>query len=149
MQFRKGSRRWVFLTKKYAIKIPTFSFGRQWWVFFLYGILENLHERYWWCCESGVSDMYKTSPYFAKIHWADKFGLIIIAERLAEVIDSEKFENDLIKFMEKHDKVKHVFKDIKMNNFGYRNNELVQLDYGYFEGISPCYLGISSRINKK
>jgi hypothetical protein len=44
MEVAKGVTRIVFLTKRYAIKIPTFYS----WELFLTGLLANLQEINWW-----------------------------------------------------------------------------------------------------
>lgn len=69
IQRAEGTTRWVFLTKKYAIKIPSLSSWRS----FLDGLLANMRER-------------QLSPlcpkYFLPVLSASRFGLYVVMPRV-------------------------------------------------------------------
>lgn len=133
-----GHRRNVLLINKYAIKIPT----HKSFVEFVMGIMENLHERYWYSADGrkhSIETQIKTYPRHAGIYWADRFGFILIQERLDCNYNAHvTFKEDYKKL---YDKYSTDYKDLKPENTGYRGNELVILDYGYFDCLSSCYLG--------
>ena len=133
-----GNRRNVFLIGQYAIKIPT----HKSFVEFTLGLIENLHERYWYSADGRKHSFIKqiqTYPQHAGIHWADRFGFILIQERLDCNYDNHpSFKIDYQKLYEKYHK---EYKDLKPQNTGYRGDELVILDYGYFDCLSAAYLG--------
>ncbi len=137
-EIKKGSRRTVFIFDNIVIKVPRLKN----WVAFIAGIRETLEERYWWCTESGVSDTWDT-VFLARILWADRFGIILVAERCDPVIDSTKFEYDLANLIVEHGVQSYNFyADRKEANFGYtKDGRLVFIDYGYFGGTMDCYLG--------
>lgn len=137
LEFISGSRRWGFLFSKYAFKFPKPAN----FVGLIAGFREQLEERYWWCSESGVHEW--GYPYLNRIIWADRFGFIQISERCNPVIDEPHFDADLRSMNE-------MFKTEGMNfaadghlrNFGYTaDGRLVFVDYGFFRGVSDCYLG--------
>lgn len=132
-----------------VFKIP--SFRR--WVSFIRGIEENLEERYWWSADGSRRRNPKQKwnhPYLAEIYWADRFGFLVIMERLnTDFMDDagevrsgmwEKVDRDLAGLSEF---VKHFSfaADLKPANVGYRNDQMVILDYGYYGGTRDCYIG--------
>lgn len=143
VNFALGSRRFVILTKNYAIKIPIF-----WdWVAFIAGIRENLEERYWWCSESGVRRDNKWYHHtLARIHWASRFGLCNVMERCdMDWHSDEHTEYEMFKAMDELKKCSASLpfvSDMNVNNVGWtRDGRLVVTDYGYFGGCRDCYLG--------
>lgn len=114
MQICRGITRIVFLTKNYAIKIPTFKNHLH----FLQGCLSNYKERHY-------NKIFKNMPEFldlvAPSLFCSIFGLIQIQKRCKPFL-SEIDENILERFKN--------FDDIKPQNLGYFNDELVILDYG-------------------
>lgn len=143
-KIQHGSRRIVFLIGKYAIKVP--SFRR--WVSFIRGIEENLEERYWWSADGSRKANPKkkwTHDYLAEIFWADRFGFIVVMERL----DTSFREGKLITKQVERDfhEIKEWSKDYRFandicyRNVGYRGEEMLILDYGYYGGSMDCYIG--------
>lgn len=148
-QIKCGSRRTIFLIGKYVIKIPKFKS----WVSFIKGICENLEERYWWSSDGSR----KRNPkqlwnhlYLAEIFWADRFGFIVVMERVSTFFIKEgediqdcyrsMFNKDMEKLI-KEMKGYHFGSDIKPSNVGYSHGRLVLLDYGYTPATLDCYLG--------
>lgn len=142
-----GHRRSVLLIKDVAIKIPTFKS----WCEFIYGIVENYQERYWYIGEDTVTKYRdrRNWPYYhmmAKVLWADRFGLCVIQERVEPVTDENQFMIDLQNAIDSG--IKFPTSDIKSSNFGYRDGHLVCIDYGYFNAAAPCYVAGRHRYTK-
>ena len=152
-KFVKGSRRNVFIFNNFVIKIP--SFKR--WVSFIRGINENLEERYWYSSDGSRKRGVKWDRKFklAEIYYADRFGFILIAEKLDTsfllnkdiyddvIIDptkEEKFKLDLENLRD-HFQDMAFHEDIEPRNVGYRGEELLVLDYGYSRSTMDCYIG--------
>jgi hypothetical protein len=149
----KGSRRNVFIFKNFVIKIPSFSR----WVSFIRGINENLEERYWYSADGSRKRGTKWNKDYklAEIYYADRFGFILIAEKLdtsflinSNIYDDpifdpakeEKFKQDLIE-LRKHYEGMNFYEDIDPRNVGYRGEQLLVLDYGYTPSTMDCYIG--------
>ena len=153
LKLKKGSRRNVFVFSNFVIKIP--SFKR--WVSFIRGVNENLEERYWYSSDGSRKrgTIWDRRLKLAEIYYADRFGLILIAEKLDTsfllnssiyddpIIDpdkEEKFKQDLDD-LRKHFKGMNFYEDIDPRNVGYRGQELLVLDYGYTRSTIDCYIG--------
>lgn len=159
MRIKCGSRRIVFIFDNFVVKIPKLKSLKS----FCFGVLENLHERYWWAGESGISTWESsTHQKLAKIYWADRHGLCVVMEKLPityryqspydwsiiEIDDTTVSDpislthteiNDMAEFFSGMD----IASDCKANNIGRRENgDLVLLDYGYFNAINQMYLGV-------
>lgn len=139
IQVRSGSRRFVIIAKDKVYKIPKFTN----WVSFIRGINENLEERYWWSADGSRKCTPKEPwrhKHLAEIFFADRFGFLVIMERVDTHLFRESFLMDLKELQEC---VRHYTfsQDLKTNNLGYRDNTLVVLDYGYFGGTMDCYIG--------
>ncbi len=149
----KGSRRNVFIFSNFVIKIP--SFKR--WVSFIRGINENLEERYWYSADGSRKrgTKWNKSLRLAEIYYADRFGFIVVSERLdtsfllnsnlydepvVEPSKKDKFEKDL-NYLRDLFKGYQFYDDIDPRNVGYRGNDLLVLDYGYTPSTSDCYIG--------
>ena len=124
------------------------------WVSFIRGIEENLEERYWWSADGSrkrePNRKWDQQLPLAEIYWADRFGFILVMEKVdtSFMIDEETVSPELKdKVQADLDKIKswakgfRFFDDIKLQNVGYRNNQMVILDYGYFGGSLDCYIG--------
>lgn len=147
-QVKFGGRRIVFLIGQRAYKIPNF----RRWVSFIRGIEENLEERYWWSAD-GSRKREPNRPWdhehLAEIFWADRFGFLLIMERLDTsfmVGDEVDFEmvtqlGEDISVLRKWAKGFSFYPDIEPRNVGYRDGKLLLLDYGYFGGTMDCYIG--------
>ena len=150
IQIKKGSRRIVFLIGNKVYKIPNIL-G---WVSFIRGIEENLEERYWWSADGSRKREPKRKWNYnlplAEIHYADRFGFLLIMERLETdfFIDENTISfNRRYKVLEDLQKLKERVRgfqfanDIKFSNIGYKGDKLLLLDYGYFGGTRDCYIG--------
>ena len=148
-QIKTGSRRVVFLIGKRVYKIP----NPKRWVSFIRGIEENLEERYWWSAD-GSRKRDPERPWsptlpLAEIHWADRFGFLLIMERLDTDfhIDGDVHRDKLVQVCHDFHDLKNQVKgysfenDLNLSNVGYRGNQLLVLDYGYFGGTLDCYIG--------
>lgn len=137
---KRGSRRFVVLTKSLAIKIPRLDN----WVAFIRGVNENLEERYWYCTESGSINRPWNVNFLAPIVWADRFGFIVVMKKVDTESRPESYEKD---FAELKNKVKNFtfHRDMKPENTGYYDGSLVVCDYGYFGGTKDCYIGCKAR----
>lgn len=147
-QFKSGGRRFVFLIGKRVFKIPKFTR----WVSFIRGIEENLEERYWWSSDGSRKREPNRSwdhEHLAEIFWADRFGFLVIMERLdtsfmvggeIEFEMATQLDEDLGK-LRNWAKGLSFYPDIEPRNVGYRGGRLLMLDYGYFGGSMDCYIG--------
>lgn len=147
--FRSGSRRFVFLINDKVYKIPKFT-G---WVSFIRGIEENLEERYWYSADGSrkrnPKAKWNMNLPLAEIFWADRFGFIVVMERLDTLffdyyktsdMISERVFNDIEQLKEEVKQYSFAT-DVNFSNVGYRGNRMILLDYGYFGGTPDCYIG--------
>lgn len=138
---RTGSRRWVFLFEKFVIKIPRLNS----WVHFLYGVMENLHERSWWCTEAGYhddesrwnkDDLYR---HLGKVIYADRFGLCLVMRRyytLDELLKGKIAVNYQQSARLLNSKFRNIktLSDVKPDNVMWAaRGTPVLVDYGYFD----------------
>ena len=137
----QGSRRWVFLIGKYAVKIPKFSS----WLSMLLGFMENLEERYWWCADGIVRKTWSDGPneishHMCEIFWADRFGFMVIMERVAPCTEEQYKQYE--EFLKNKFKGLSFVQDLKPDNVGIcADGRVVITDFGFFGGISQLYLG--------
>jgi len=145
IRFTSGSRRNVLLIGRWAIKFPILSN----WVAFIAGIRENLEERYWWCSESGVSKTWR-HPHLAEIHWADRWGLVVVQRRYENHEDTSltdlEWTRQIRAFVNqayaKNSQVRPSWLgDCSETQFGWDGTKMVLLDYGWFGGTHDYYLG--------
>lgn len=139
MDVRFGSRRFVICTKKRVYKIPRFTR----WVSFIRGINENLEERYWYSADGSRKRNPKQERQhenLAEIFWADRFGFLVVMERVNTDSFPPSFQDDLGKLQEWSSRFSFGA-DVHEGNVGYRGNDLVICDYGYFGGMMDCYIG--------
>lgn len=147
-QVKTGSRRIVFLIGKRAFKIP----NPKRWVSFIRGIEENLEERYWWSADGSrkrQQDNKWQHEFLAEIFWADRFGFLLIMERLdtSFMVDGEVEVEMLTQLDEDIEEIKEwakgfsFYPDIVPRNVGYRDKKLLVLDYGFYGGTRDCYIG--------
>lgn len=81
MKIRAGSCRIVFVMDNWVLKIPNIING---WSGFIWGVQENLHERYWWSADGSCPPKTKEEwrhEFLARIRWADCFGFFVVMER--------------------------------------------------------------------
>ena len=150
-KIKQGSRRIVFLVGNRVYKIP--SFRR--WVSFIRGIMENLEERYWYSADGSrkrdPNRLWNPGLPIAEIFWADRFGFLVVMERLnTDFMQDDdlhirperlpKLDHDLCQLIEAC-KGYTFYKDISARNVGYRGDRLLVLDYGYAGGTMDCYIG--------
>lgn len=117
---RTGCTRVVFITKRYAFKIPNFfeSWGDKWRLL-LHGLLANMQE-------------YRFSrakyPELCPVIFYVPFGLLVVMPRV-RVMTVEEFKVwDAQSFINKENYILPV--ESKWTSFGYLNGEIVAIDYG-------------------
>ena len=143
MKIITGSRRLVFVFDNFVVKIPKATS----WISFLYGVMENLHERYWFCAD-GIAATTKEAwmagqrKHLARIYYSDRFGFFVIMEK-AEVYQTKNTKFKLAKkLLESEFENTDLRYDIKIGNVGERSDgTVVMVDYGYFASINWCYIG--------
>lgn len=120
---RQGITRIVFLTKKYAIKIPNFTCQ---WNHFLQGLLSNINESTTWKYNSGQYEE-GNSHLLCPVVWASWGGWILIMKRAVpcKFFDEGGEEIDYSKWI-----VAGFGGDDKPLNYGQLNGRIVKLDYG-------------------
>jgi hypothetical protein len=112
---RQGRNRWVILTRRHAVKIPSLAS----WQDFLFGLLNNMKEAF---------DGRRSGrcPVVAKL----PLGLAVVMPR-AEPLDEVRFAAfDYHEFCRQHG----VCAERKPDSFGLLKGEVVVLDYGW----PPC-----------
>jgi len=126
MKIEHGCTRYVFLTKKYAIKIPQFRYG---WRLFLHGLLANQQEVLF----STLKDE-RMCPVLFHIPG----GWMLVMPRCTPLTEEEFYNLDIYKFWERDDiqwpgpdyKKAIVPVENKEDSFGWYNNKIVAIDYG-------------------
>ncbi len=103
-----GITRNVFLTKRYAIKLPTFRS----WKLFLTGLLANMQETFWW--KETHNDSRLCPVVFGC--WGGWFIVMRKAEPIDRLINYEYFTGLPL--------------DPKPTNFGILDDRVVMIDYG-------------------
>lgn len=158
LKIKCGSRRVVVLVnKRWVIKVPKF-----WnWRSFIFGIVEQINERYWYCGQNNNAS-WNDTYYLAKIHWASRRGFIQVSkyyQPLDELPDKgESLRPLILKCLEWHKGFDHYCDlshadgfDYNPSNLGYdpENNRVVAIDYGFF-GLNNIDYGcpVYSRNNK-
>jgi hypothetical protein len=111
---KSGATRWVFLTRRYAIKFPR----PRPWRSFLWGLLANAQER-----EFATTDW----PELCPVYWSVRGGWLLVMPRclpLAKDLTEEQYAAFTVR-PEYSVPVEH-----KRDSFGYLNGRLVAIDYG-------------------
>ncbi|MGL5397276.1 MAG: hypothetical protein ACRDBQ_18665 [Shewanella sp.] len=137
MKIRSGSRRIVFVFDNFVIKIPKITS----WNGFIFGVLENLEERYWLVADNTKQVREDWTCPLAKIHYADRFGFCVVMER-ADVFPLEHLkENFPVSYQEAMAWAKGLTfaSDIKDGNVGLVHRRVVFIDYGFSR--DSTYLG--------
>lgn len=116
-----GVTRTVFLVGKYAVKIPCVH---RTYAMFIEGIRSNLAE--------GRFVGYEPQAPIARTLYSNRFGLLNIQERVRPVSGKNKLfrialvELSACEFFNRD----FIMDDPKPDNFGYKQNKLVKIDYG-------------------
>lgn len=113
---KQGCTRTVFLTKKYAFKIPTFKSYKL----FISGIQANLEEKFW----TTLNIKCINNSYYC-----NHFGLLVIQKRVRHVNHRGLFwvEQRRLRVLSEYPEVHK--RDIKPENYGYNElNQLVKID---------------------
>ncbi|QIG74836.1 hypothetical protein EVC12_201 [Rhizobium phage RHph_I42] len=120
IRFAKGSTRWVFLTRKHAIKIPTLNS----WRLFLHGLLGNMQEATFWTTKD---------DRLCPVLFALPGGFLSIMARCAP-LSADSYENlDVETWASPDDSIAHDFKvpvEDKLSSFGVYDGRIVAVDYG-------------------
>ncbi len=111
----KGSSRWVILTNKWAIKIPSLYSYRM----FLIGLLANMQEVLF----SMTNDVRLCPIYFYIIG-----GFCVVMPRVEPISDEDYSITDLKMFCNNGDMIIPV--ELKYNSFGLLRGKLVAIDFG-------------------
>ena len=121
MKNKLGCTRYVFLTRRYAIKVPQFKYE---WRHFLLGLLANMQE---------VSLYTTKDSRLCPILFYILGGWLIVMPR-CKPISREDFMNlDIHKFWTSDIDEKaewYIPVENKQDSFGWLNNKIVALDYG-------------------
>lgn len=134
---KKGASRIVFIFKKFVVKIPNYKHFRL-------GILSNCKENYY-------STFNNTN--LLKVLFCDPLNLFLVMERVityeeiilkmyhnldnpCPYIDryelTEQFEQ-VVKYRVKNDILSYlILEDLKPENYGLYENNLVKIDYGHY-----------------
>ena len=113
---RNGITREVFLTRRYAIKIPRVVYG---WKMFLCGLLANMQERTF--AAAGW-------PELCPVVFALPGGWLVVMRRAESLTDEEWRSFDPATFCERPNYV--VPCEFKQDSFGKLDGRIVAIDYG-------------------
>jgi hypothetical protein len=123
---RKGTARWVFLTKQYALKLPRLRLYYAWksksWRSSLEGFHANLKERHKW--------QQSHSAHLCPILLSDHFGLFVVMRYARPLTDEEfvKLEYEyIIEGASPFGRIRSG--DFKRENYGMLGNQCVKVDY--------------------
>jgi hypothetical protein len=112
---RVGCTRIVFLTRKYAFKIPNVTEYRL----LLHGLLANLQE-----CTFSAAQW----PELCPVLFSLPLGLLVVMPRVRILTDEEFLAIDIERWIDRGEYVVPV--EAKSNSFGWLNGNLVAVDYG-------------------
>lgn len=112
----KGATRWVFLTKRYAIKIP----GLSSWSQFLTGLLANMQE----CVFSKAG-----WPELCPVIFSIRGGWLVVMPRATPLSYTSWVSFDYESFTTDHPDY-DVPVENKRSSFGRLNGRIVAIDYG-------------------
>ena len=129
MQIKWGVTRLVFITKKWAFKIPQLKFG---WEFFLRGLLANMQE---------VEFNKMHDKRMCPIKFYLPGGFLVVMPYCPPITKKDFNKNILDKFYPNNKEDYHpnnicehryfnVPVEYKQDSFGYYNNNIVAIDYG-------------------
>ena len=104
----EGYNRFVILTARYAIKIPSLRCWRD----FLFGLLNNMHE----------AQAHRQEPFYCPVLWAAPLGLAIVMPRVRVLTDDEFPSVDL---------PDGGCAERKPSSWGWLGDRLVAIDYGW------------------
>lgn len=118
MQIKKGSTRYVILTRKYAYKIPALYS----WAHFLKGLLGNMQEK-------DFSKIKDWSHKLCPILFYVRGGFLVVMPRCQELQPTEMTLDELDGYAQINEAFK-VPAENKYNSWGYYKGKLVAIDYG-------------------
>lgn len=122
MKICKGGSRLVFLTEKYAIKIPRLDS----WRLFLYGLLGNIHEHQW---RIGVGP--EVQKFLCPIIHYTPGGFLSIMPRCKQYDDLyEQFKQTFQTEDEETARLLSCIVEDKDDSVGVYNQQIVAIDYG-------------------
>lgn len=113
---RQGVTREVFLTRRYAIKIPKLIYG---WHKFLCGLLANMQER---------AFAHANLPELCPVVFSIPGGWLLVMRRAEHLTDAEWSVFDAKKFCEREEYL--VPAEWKQDSFGKLDGRIVAIDYG-------------------
>ena len=112
----QGITREVFLTRRYAIKIPKLIYG---WHKFLHGLLANMQERAF--AKAGW-------PELCPVVFSIPGGWLLVMRRADPLTDDEWSAFDPKAFCDQEDYI--IPAENKRDSFGKINGQIVAIDYG-------------------
>lgn len=104
----EGYNRFVILTRRHAIKIPSLRSWRD----FLFGLLNNMHE----------AQAQRSEPFYCPVLWAAPLGLAIVMPRVRVLTDQEWPAVTL---------PAGGCAEHKPSSWGWLGDRLVAIDYGW------------------
>lgn len=113
---RQGITREVFLTRRYAIKIPKLIYG---WHKFLCGLLANMQE-----AAFGTTNW----PELCPVVFSIPGGWLLVMLRVEMLTDAEWATFDVRAFCERGDRT--IPAEFKRDSFGRLDGRIVAIDYG-------------------
>lgn len=115
----RGVTRFVFLTRRHAIKVPRFwHYGHFRWEMFLQGLLANMQEHAF--SRTGW-------PELCPVRWSIPGGWLLVMPRCEPLVT----ELTTAQYRELTDRPEyHVPAEHKMDSFGWWNGRIVAVDYG-------------------
>lgn len=117
---RKGTTRIVFVFKHFVIKFPSFSS----WKLFLHGLLANIQE-------GSFTKAMEKQTGLVPVYYFNSLGFCLISKRARLVKHRGLFWVELTRLVvtsELHEDF--WLDDVKPENFGFINNQLVKIDLG-------------------
>lgn len=112
---RRGATRVVILTRRWAIKIPSFVE----WRLFLHGLLANMQERVW---------NQASFPELCPIAFSIPGGWLVVMQRAQPLTEEEWEDFDVEGFCNQEDYL--VPAEHKRDSFGKLDGRIVAVDYG-------------------
>lgn len=112
---KQGATRWVFLTKKWAIKIPRLSRWRT----FLWGLLGNLQE---------VEFSRLNCDRLCPVKFSLPLGFLVVMPRVQEMTPEEFDRFDYDEFIKMKGGI--IPAEPKPSSFGWLGDKVVCIDYG-------------------
>ena len=113
----QGATRTVFLTRRYALKVPRLIE----WRLFLYGLLANMQERKFW--------RHLRHEKLCPVLWSVPGGWLVVMPRVVSLTCEEFADVDHATFVQLDD-IGVIPVEDKQDSFGWYEGRMVAVDYG-------------------